>query len=715
MTMNSYNNEEKEITSKKMIVSECFKCEISEDIVSIISLNEDKELICSQLKPKNENCKNIEDLKNVISQCKGIPGQILDAICVLSKGEGSKITVDHLIDYVYGKMDKEGPYDNTCRKHIRKLKNTFEEADQHLKIDYSRPYIISNFSKIKIPKTENNLQNLNTINIDISNSNPMLNTLEDKTCLKLRNEISNYYLHDCGYDSFELLQTTFDTLKTFVSPSINNIDSLDLTKEKYYLVEAPNSFGKSTFLKCILLSLINESSSNYNKIKVLRKQLNIKEDIWLPLFLDFKELGNRIVELDPKKDDIMDILRFLTLKELYINNQDFLNIIQMYNNQNRLVLLVDGFDEINRTSRERIIEIISLLRSSQYTHNMRIIVSSRPIYINEGSQNYRQSYFRGYKVLQINSLSNDKNIIKSYVYNYLGDDYEYIVDRLSNSFFLQNFAKTPYILATLIVDLSNTNTKIYQAIHRIIEEMISRFVGIADVDNKIRYLEMINLIYQEIGYLLSCKDPYIEDMHNSDIEFERLIYHIINLYKAKDNKRTKQIWDYCNISELSSDIYTHHSLIDTTDNKLSFISPEVLIPYYSAFYILNYFHKEYEIALNTYNEKELLSKTDWETFNIINQIDKCYMIPTVSFVLLFFMNPNRFSTQLCNLDNDQEEIFLNAFVYNIKHNKINSHLINNIAFLSEYVFNQTILGEERLYDVFYKRTNLRFDAISKND
>lgn len=527
---------------------------------------------------------------------------------------------------------------------------------------------------------------------------------------KTREKIATYYWN--LYSTFEILSNEFDVLKIFIYPEFSDNKTLNITcSKKNYLIEAPNSFGKSTFMKSILLSLNYEEILSdgmvLRKINEVRQRIGLSsEERYLTLFLDVNNVQGQI-NVENNKEDILKWLYDITMGDIgAVDEKAFNNIVKYYGEQDKLILLVDGFDEVDDNTRDELVKMLNECRKLRdIGGNLHTLIATRPILMR---QNYRQSYFQGFEKIGINALKIDRISVETYIQNYMGYSNENVTNKIINSRFLKSFVTTPHILSMLIVVLSTSNKKNYQAISMVLKNMINRFTGDNMIDNREADLDAIKLIYQEMAFFMVTTGNQIINLYE---DFEILIRRTAENLKSLGYYKIDKILGEQPI--FVADIYTHHSLIVTTGNIIEFISPDVLIPYFVAGYLARFFYKEFEELIHKEDDENVLNTMHWEVFSKFEEIEDKYICDTLSFLLIIMMNPREYSSRINNFRYEHESVFLKSLLYYLKNICSKEIVVKNINGIAHDVYSDEILGAKELSHRFYDNTGVKMEELDK--
>ena len=290
--------------------------------------------------------------------------------------------------------------------------------------------------------------------------------------------------------------------------------NLSASENRKHVVWAPNGYGKTTFLKSILFSsstdFINfDSMSETGKklLNELKKFHGFYESDYLPIYIeaayyseiDYKETNQWLYEI---------VKAQMGFDESQISSEDYLHTIEKYNSNNKLIYLIDGYDELEDQYRPEFHKALNQLFSDkQYGSNALIVVASRPY--------FEVINFNGYDIWSIKPISfeNNKNAIRELIFSYTrGGEYsspEKVFDILSNNYYLNKMITTPEILIDAIsgcmdyiANQESYNSDICDIVESTISDLIQRDADATHSTTVDKYggIEKIELIYAALAY-----------------------------------------------------------------------------------------------------------------------------------------------------------------------------------------------------------------------
>ncbi len=362
------------------------------------------------------------------------------------------------------------------------------------------------------------------------------------------------------------------------------------------LLEAPNGYGKTTFLKSILVSsycdyLKDISDDKKKKLREISEFHGI-DGSFLCLYMECERIvdckindsNSWLYELLPEGKKSAD-------SEKNIEEREFLELLKTYSDNKKLVFLFDGFDEMSSEKRNRIIEIIGAFRKDNIlATGTRIIMATRPIFWsfeNDGLINFYR--FR----ISNDNLLKDKTVFEGYVkaYSRVFPDInsDCLFEEVNNNFYLKGIVCTPAVIIwLLIIKNENNNVEMYSLIEKIIEQMIFRYRSERVKDEK----NIFKRVYEELAYRY-LKLSNGKEMTYYETEWKELLKGCIN--KLEEDGIHE--FDDMNDVDLGILFFTNLSLVEWNSNqKFKFLSP-IFAYHLTALHILRLFLK------NGYKEK----------------------------------------------------------------------------------------------------------------
>ena len=339
------------------------------------------------------------------------------------------------------------------------------------------------------------------------------------------------------------------------------------------LLEAPNGYGKTVFLKSILLS----SYCDYLEDKRPETRERLREiagfhgmdGSFLCIYMECDKMAE--CEIDSGNSWIYRMLpegRNSNDPGKSIEEREFLDLLVKYSNNKKLVLLLDGYDEMNTESRSRIRTMIGDFRKmSALAAGTKIIMATRPIFWS--SETDELTGFKRFRISNENILK-DREVFKGYVRAYsrvfTKIDADALFDEVKENFYLSGIICTPaVILWLLIVKNGESNIRIYELMEKLIEQMIFRYKS----DRIMKRKSVYKRIYEEIAYryLLHSRD---DEMDFYASEWNGTIRGCVNRLKEDG---IHEFDDYDDDS-LGTLFFTNLALVEwNSDHNFRFLSP----------------------------------------------------------------------------------------------------------------------------------------------
>lgn len=360
------------------------------------------------------------------------------------------------------------------------------------------------------------------------------------------------------------------------------------------LIEAPNGYGKSTFMRSIILASIYpyienlsvRKKSQYEKIRSFHGINNT--DFFI--YIECKDID--LVSLD-KYESIEWVYYTLSKMESinlsnYMNLDTFASVLQNHSTQGKLVLLIDGFDEISSESR-----LVLINKLNQFQHDskpkisFRIIMTARPLFWKIDLNGYKK-----YVISNRNIIENQDvllNYIRSYSMIYKSSiNFEKIHSQIISNSYLKNLACTPASIVWILKELLSNN-EFYSTVERIIEQMMLRYNSRELTVSK----DLYKRIYEMIAYnylRLSNDDNGLTILNT---ELIAIIRNCIDDIKREGNKRFNRVFSSENKEDeiLGELFFTNVSLLEIHNNKLRFAT-HIYAEHLAARDLLRQFIKE---------------------------------------------------------------------------------------------------------------------------
>lgn len=359
------------------------------------------------------------------------------------------------------------------------------------------------------------------------------------------------------------------------------------------LIEAPNGYGKTTLVKSILLSSIcgymndlsEEEKTKYSEIKDFH---NISDDCFC-LFIECKNIDFTNIDNNDKKwiYDCMSNPKSIGIDK-YIDQESFDELLKKYNFCKRLIIIIDGFDEIKKIYREKLLDIINNFQTdSDYGIHSKIILTTRPLFWNIDFDSYR---YRKYSISNRNILE-DKNVFMNYVNSYSlhhnNVDANQLFEYVSKNYYLRKVICVPTIIVWIIYQ-QQMQSDVWETFERIIDQMMLRFDDTRLFVNKEQYKR----VYEEIAYKYLCMNSDGTGLSILNTEILSFVRSCIDDIAQEGNRRFNDFFspkktDDENLGEL---FFTNVALMEYENQKLKFTS-DVIAYHLAARSILRIFRR----------------------------------------------------------------------------------------------------------------------------
>lgn len=360
--------------------------------------------------------------------------------------------------------------------------------------------------------------------------------------------------------------------------------SVKQIRNKKAVILAPNGYGKSSFLRSILFSaLLNYlpsdeciQSENIRDIAICHG-LDPNEDRYLPVYIDLKHFP----ELSKTQKDSYSWIYYMLSKAVgvdwdgNIDIDEFYECIKEYNKRARLLILIDGYDELGKEyCDELLIKLAEFQKNQEYGLYATTIIASRP--------HMYERNFRGYDQWIIHALEfyDDEFAIKRMIREYSAYDSNINPDNIyvdiKENRYLSGLINSPALLVDVIKGCINKQYNSRWEPHWIVEKTIEDMLKRFDSQGAKTFSEYgggINYLYEYFAteYL---RNPYQFD----NVErFGESVYSIIQ------TGTERRVWDA--LKEMSEiDIidlfFTRLSIVIWDGDRIKFLSD--IISYHLA-------------------------------------------------------------------------------------------------------------------------------------
>lgn len=349
-----------------------------------------------------------------------------------------------------------------------------------------------------------------------------------------------------------------------------NINNLDLYDQNI-LIEAPNGYGKTTFMRSILLAASYKYRMSLSQDDI-RKYENIRlfhsvDESYLCIYLECKNFDFKMLGDGDVVGWIYDVLAKIESIRIdrYITRETFNELLREYNMSKKLILLVDGFDEISLDNRVKLIKRLNAFqRDIELGANSRIVMSTRPLFWGGD--------FNGYKKYSISNrnIVEDKTVfmqyVKSYMSNSKSDDAEYLYDYVIRNYYLRKIVCTPAVIVWIVREFQGKSA-FYESIERIIEQIMLRYTS----RELTVYKEQYKRVYEELAFKYLCLSEEDDGLVYLQTEMLSLIRACIEKIESEGNKRFNMIFaGNKDDEELGELFFTNVALMEFINGRVKF-------------------------------------------------------------------------------------------------------------------------------------------------
>jgi len=335
---------------------------------------------------------------------------------------------------------------------------------------------------------------------------------------------------------------------------------------------APNGFGKTAFLRSLLLSCISDYNTEltdsekekYKKIKeTLKFPVNNK---YLPLYLECQYINFDLLEADLKNSNhswiYLALCERLRINRLVSENA-FFQSVSSHLESSGVILLIDGFDEIPKANRKKLYTALKKYQeSTNFNSNLSVVIATRPLSITEE--------FIGFDKWYLADVKQNPDYLRAYVNAYAGSEKaEEIITQISKNHYLNELITTP---ATLVWTIKTCLDKkpVYEAVEMIMTEVMRR-----NNYSELRTQESAyKIIYAELAY------KYLTQLTNdskgidcSEYDFFSWLHNTLDSLAKRGERKIIKLLDTKSDEELEQLFFTQVALMEFDTGRLRFSTP----------------------------------------------------------------------------------------------------------------------------------------------
>ena len=341
------------------------------------------------------------------------------------------------------------------------------------------------------------------------------------------------------------------------------------TYERNILIEAPNGYGKTTFMRSMVLAatypyrdkLTESEKQQYKEIK----KFHGFDESTLFIYIQCKDIKFNEMKQAENVHWIYDTLSGMESIRLdsFMDIENFSCLIREYNEKKKLILLIDGLDEIVSKDRASLMEKLKDFQDdSEFGNESRIIMTTRPL--------FWQVTFTGYQKYTISNqnIVEDRTIFEKFLNSYIRNKEMNINEIRENVISNPYLADVIYTPAAIVwVALAFTSTDAFCIwIERVIVQMMVRYNSTDLIANK----DFYERVYELIAY------KYLANVVNDDgllfVNTDGEMYDLIKSCTVEiEDERVRNSVSYKeeNLGEL---FFTNVALMEKVERGVKFAS-----------------------------------------------------------------------------------------------------------------------------------------------
>ena len=385
-----------------------------------------------------------------------------------------------------------------------------------------------------------------------------------------------------------------------------NISNSD-TYNNNVLIEAPNGYGKTTFMRSIILSatfiyrnvLSGDEKNKYERIS----KFHGVDNSYLCIYIECKNIDININDRNIGAEWLYKILsgiRSLRIDK-YIDQEAFVNLIKEYNLRGKLILLFDGFDELNIDDRPELIEMLSdFQHDKDFGCNSKTVITTRPLFWGNDFNGYKKYTISNRNIIE--KKSTFLQYVQCYSHSFRPIEAEQLYEYVMNNYYLKNIACTPAIIVWIIKEYGSQGA-FYESMERIIEQIMLRYKS-GEFRELTVYKEQYKRVYEEIAYDYLRLTEKSDGLLYFEAEMLSMIRGCIERIKLEGNKRFNRVFNNKQDDELGELFFTNVALLDYVNSRIKF-SNSIFAYHLAARRVLRSYNKKNQLSI--YDQLDLLS------------------------------------------------------------------------------------------------------------
>lgn len=364
----------------------------------------------------------------------------------------------------------------------------------------------------------------------------------------------------------------------YVFPKIKGDKTWTLTSDRplRYLIEAPNGYGKTALMKSVLLSttysmkpdLPDSEKEKYQKLAELHKI----EISYFPIHLEAKDFDQI------EHASLMEIICQMVQNEIgEVEEETLRYLIESYNKEGKLLLLLDAFDEVEAGKRKAYVNKLNAFLKSAEGDQASVILTTRPMGQIKGLEGFTK-----WKIEPLN-IDEDEELIMKLIENYAAKSFHQIssekaCQKIKENVYLKGLVVSPYLIMWSVLYMGEDKTP---------DEIIGNVVNSLVMRQKIEYKDIrqdAKALLEWISYQMLCEEETtfaIERNKNQLTEiFTEALEEIRTLRQFKGAFR-----HYEDMNDILNIVNVKVGIMIPVGTKLEFQAKELFAKYLTAWWI----------------------------------------------------------------------------------------------------------------------------------